>query len=559
MEMPSAEGSTSGVATPSSMEDDTLQIHMELLRTQDYFDDEVDEVAMTPIFSQSVRRQVLSTLKDRKKGQEAFSQFGLLAGNIHVPGHAPLADDKSSMQLDPRIFYNVSVPSSVFICGSQGSGKSHTLSCLLENCLIPSKVAVLPRPLTGLLFHYDSFVSDTGGLPCEAAFLSSSGCVKVKVLCPPTNIRQIKKIYARLPNVTVEELRINQSDLNTKRMLDLMAVSSIQGNGMPLYMHVVTRILRDLRLLQQQTGAKFDYGAFKRHLENENLSEGQRVPLLQRLDTLESFMVKRQPEPSVASKEGKNKKGKAKKSGSVGSYVDNGNDWAPVSGQLTIVDLSCPCVTSEMACALFNICLSLFLEQDTAIGRVVALDEAHKYLTSGAECQTLTESLLTAIRVQRHIGARIIISTQEPTVSPRLLDLCSVTIVHRFSSPAWLQTLRKHLVGVSSCENEEQSHLSVAHAVRGRNGDRIENMTPAESTFTEDLLSRIVQLRRGEALMFAPGGIVDTNEFSSTAREGTQLVKGHPTALPFHLGKRLLKVRVRQRVTADGGRSILAT
>jgi len=47
-------------------------------------------------------------------------------------------------------------------------------------------------------------------------------------------------------------------------------------------------------------------------------------------------------------------------------------------GHLTIVDLSCPCVTPENACSLFNICLSLFVEQSSAGGRIVALDEAHK-------------------------------------------------------------------------------------------------------------------------------------------------------------------------------------
>ena len=45
---------------------------------------------------------------------------------------------------------------------------------------------------------------------------------------------------------------------------------------------------------------------------------------------------------------------------------------------MTIVDLSCPCVSPETACSLFNICLSLFLEQSISCGRVVALDEAHK-------------------------------------------------------------------------------------------------------------------------------------------------------------------------------------
>ncbi len=57
-------------------------------------------------------------------------------------------------------------------------------------------------------------------------------------------------------------------------------------------------------------------------------------------------------------------------------------------------------------------------------------------------------SLLEPIRLQHHLGARII-ATHEPTVSPAL-ELCSVTIVHRFSSPAWLRTLREYLAGVSS-------------------------------------------------------------------------------------------------------------
>src|SRR5204863_353082 len=58
-------------------------------------------------------------------------------------------------------------------------------------------------------------------------------------------------------------------------------------------------------------------------------------------------------------------------------------------------------------------------------------------------------ALLQVIRLQRHLGTRVIISTQEPSISPKLLDLCSVTIVHRFTSPDWLKTLRRHLAGAS--------------------------------------------------------------------------------------------------------------
>jgi hypothetical protein len=92
----------------------------------------------------------------------------------------------------PRLFFNITPPSSTFICGSQDSGKSHTLSCMLEACLIPSsKLGRLPNPLTGVVFHYDTFISDVKGQPCEAAYLASNADFSVRVLCALTNVASI--------------------------------------------------------------------------------------------------------------------------------------------------------------------------------------------------------------------------------------------------------------------------------------------------------------------------------------------------------------------------------
>lgn len=99
-----------------------------------------------------------------------------------------------------------------------------------------------------------------------------------------------QKVYGRLPNVTVEELRLKEQDLNTKRMLDLMAVGA---GTVPLYIHVIQRVLRDMRIEQQATGGAFNYKKFKKIIDNEDLTAQQRVPLDQRLETLESFMVKK--------------------------------------------------------------------------------------------------------------------------------------------------------------------------------------------------------------------------------------------------------------------------
>lgn len=161
--------------------------HLALLDTQPE-QTEATLIASTPLFSGSTWRQIRAP----RGGVQSTSsmQYGLLGGSVELLGTGK--DPKLDPRSDPRVFYNVTAPSSVFICGSQGSGKSHTLSCLLENCLVPSTASVLPKPLTGLVFHYDTFTSDTGGAPCEAAYLSSAAGVKVRVLCAPTNVRTIK-------------------------------------------------------------------------------------------------------------------------------------------------------------------------------------------------------------------------------------------------------------------------------------------------------------------------------------------------------------------------------
>jgi hypothetical protein len=64
--------------------------------------------------------------------------------------------------------------------------------------------------------------------------------------------------------------------------------------------------------------------------------------------------------------------------------------------------------------------------------------------------QKLIDFLVAAIRLQRHLACRIIIATQEPTIALRLLNLCSITLVHRFSSPEWLKMLKVHLAAAAA-------------------------------------------------------------------------------------------------------------
>lgn len=84
-------------------------------------------------------------------------------------------------------------------------------------------------------------------------------------------------------------------------------------------------------------------------------------------------------------------------------------------------------------------------------------------------------------------------------------------MVHRFTSPSWFAVLQKY-VPIPSGEGE-----------------------------AEELFKRIIRLRVGEALVFAPSGLVGDGGAGTMAK----------------LGSRLLRVKARRRLTWDGGKTIV--
>lgn len=151
------------------------------------------------------------------------------------------------------------------------------------------------------------------------------------------------------------------------------------------------------------------------------------------------------------------------------------------------------------------------------------------------------------------------IATQEPTVSPALLDLCNVTIIHRFTSPAWFQAIKKHIAGATMVSTGSKS-----------------------SSENDQLFHQIVQLKTGEALVFCPTALLDAVWSESPTRGSpnspqSSEVDGNDEAEESYetdessdsgvqvspqsvsqLGPGCFRLRVRKRVTVDGGRSHLA-
>jgi hypothetical protein len=152
---------------------------------------------------------------------------------------------------------------------------------------------------------------------------------------------------------------------------------------------------------------------------------------------------------------------------------------------------------------------------------------------------------LSVIRQQRHLATRVVIATQEPTLSPSLLDLSDVTIVHRFRSPAWYKVLEGHLAGAL-----------------------IEKWEKNMDSDDDRLLHQIGKLQIGEALVFCPtaalnveGEVCDHSSINDADCVGSRETDGEMDGKAFRvelLGFRYIKVRIRGRITSDGGKSIMA-
>ncbi|KAJ6504918.1 hypothetical protein DFH09DRAFT_1375275 [Mycena vulgaris] len=379
-----------------------------------------------------------------------------------------------------RVYVNTNAPSSAVICGVQGSGKSHTVACLLECALIADpRVGRLPAPLSALVFHFDT---QDANRPCEAAFLSAptgnphgAAPPQVTVLCSPSNVNRRRRAYASLAQVHVEPLSLSEKDLTADRMLALMGCDNLET--MPLYMHTALLIIRDMGI------DAFSYLEFKRRIGLEQLNPMQRAMIKLRLDLLDAFV---RPD-------GRN----------IESYF--------TTGGLVLVDLTDPFLDGLTAGVLFDIVLGAFTQWQTACGKLVVLDEAHKYLTNNDSAR-LTQSVGNIIRLQRHLATRVIIATQEPTVIPAtILDLASIIICHRFSSPAWCTHLARHVSAGS------------------------------ESAF-ESWYQQVMLLPTGDALVFSPAALIAADEYGGIGL----------------LGKEHFRLRVRPRLTMDGGASRLA-
>lgn len=122
--------------------DSFLEHHLTLLKSSEnisYDTFNLEEICTTSLFSMSVKHQITKQVLDQI---DFFSQYDLLVEWIDFffeqISDSTTRNEESIcwVMQDSCIFLNVETSWSVFICEFQESDKSHSLSCMLKNCLI---------------------------------------------------------------------------------------------------------------------------------------------------------------------------------------------------------------------------------------------------------------------------------------------------------------------------------------------------------------------------------------------------------------------------------------
>lgn len=486
------------------------------------------------------------------------------------------------------IYLNVHEPFCLATIGVQGGGKSHTMACVIENCLLPileSNIVNIKNPMSVLVLHYDQNIASV----CEAtgligpspllekyvpnlysntstSFQDNNRIVnatssnpygkyalpkeKMIVLVSPTYYQQRKSFYGDY--CIVKPLLFKWNTLSADHIKRIMRIKDTDNQ---LYMATLLSLLRDY----QREAIIPSFSSFVQKLKDTCNLKGQAGPLNQRLALLESIIWESTINQGIASQ---------------------GSDLLSCCqpGTLVIVDLTDPLLASDEANCIFQVLAEQYrtIPSLNGVGKLLALDEAHKFM-DGVRSDGLSESIVNIARLMRHDGIRLAVSTQSPTtLAPELLELVTVAVLHRFHSRDWFLYLSKK-IPLSPQSWDALMNLEPGHALIFSSQNRIQLLqnkftkrgTPMTTTVT--VVPSLVTTGstksnvhpQENSLLTVESSTKGTNsethfdineeENDDTNEERHSTIRILPLGL--ELGKNILHVHIRPRITADRGSS----
>lgn len=318
----------------------------------------------------------------------------------------------------------------ISLFGVQGFGKSYTLGVISEMATkAVAGINVLPAPLATVIFHYhksDAYAPEYASavapnrknreieLLREEYGANPAGLDDVVLLTPEARVADRQREF---PSITVLPIKFSSGELGAESWKFLLGA---YGND-SIYVRQMVQIMR-----QHRAGLTLD--VLRQEIANSSLPPASR----NLADTRLTFA---QP------------------------YID---DTARLSdllrpGRTVIVDLRDEWIEKDEALGLFVVMLRIFAasrHEGREFNKLVVFDEAHKYITES----DLIGQVVETIREMRHQATSVVIASQDPLSVPRaVVELTSILLLHRMTSPQWLKHLKS---AITALESVTEGHVA---------------------------------------------------------------------------------------------------
>lgn len=327
----------------------------------------------------------------------------------------------------------------ISLFGVQGAGKSYTIGSITEMVLRQfSKVNKLPAPMASVIFHYSDsmdyapeftsmvYPNDEAGqlAKLKAEYGAEPGNIKDVVLLAPES--QVETRKAEYPDIDVHSIGFDSSELAVRDWMFLLGAMGNDSTYIKELKQIMKSCRNDMSLVNIRNGVA----------NSNHMSTSQRSLAEQKLDFAEE-------------------------------YITDGNKLQQYlkPGRLIIVDLRDEFIEKDEALGLFVVMLNIFSSvmkvDGRAFNKFIVFDEAHKYMNN----KELVGSITTAIREMRHKGVSIMIASQDPMSLPtEIIELSSIVVMHRFSSPAWVKHVQKAITPLQTLTATEMAALGSGEA-----------------------------------------------------------------------------------------------
>jgi len=356
-----------------------------------------------------------------------------------------------------RVAFDLDECNTISLFGVQGAGKSYTIGSVIEMVVkqFPN-INKLPAPMAGVIFHYSDsmdyapeftsivYPNDAEGqlAKLKSEYGAEAGSVKDVVLLTPES--QVNRRQAEYPDIEVHPIGFDSSELQLK---DWMFLLGAIGND--------ATYIKELKQIMKNCRNNMSLANIKAGLDCDMyFTNAQRTLAQQKLRF-------------------------------ASDYITDGNHLSQYlrPGRLVIVDLRDEYIEKEEALGLFVVMLDIFSNVKVVNGKTfnkfIVFDEAHKYMNN----KDLVESITGAIREMRHKGVSVMIASQDPMSLPtEIIELSSVVVMHKFSSPNWVKHVQKAITALQTLTSQEMAALGSGEAYVWANkaSDRAFTMRPVK-------------------------------------------------------------------------------